>query len=857
MILMSEKSLSLEIGLGIKEALKEADRLRKELRTRLEEEYTIKIRFDDESYRQARGWHDMMVEQERSTALERESIRQQSLQRIQQIEQRSLLNVSQMRDAAEARITAITEAGSTQRINTIRTEVEREIQAYRRAAAAGDTIVRETRNLRSGSGGVNAVFQIQQAIEDFSYAGIRGASNNVAFLASQMGGPAGLIALIGLMGVTLAPAIAKTVGFSEAVADADNRLAGFNDSLLELTRFDLEQELDFSKPIQSLDEMNKLIEKRQDLQRDLANVQFTTVSDRELSSVLLKVQDLLEKRKQLEGWGGFFAGGQDPGTRSVWLDHIRQKLPELRAELERIAPLVDWSRAFNAADPLKAVSDALDAVNQRLDESHGKQAVLLRDIQQQLKFEQQRQAEFDKAERVRADFRHKMGLQDNEKFDAGFFRDTVIENDPMKRRIALLEREIQRVVSEIEKTEKLGDVDRSPLRFKLADLMQQKEALEAAPKALADAEREALRVSKEQLRTYEQRNDAIRNEIKQHDELIKQLKEESQQQRLGFAESGFGTLKSMSANKNNWQAEQVKKAMGLHLSPNQDYVNYWSGFIDNYFNKVTQYETAFLNKAQDKFLSAQATAAGKSGNYESQRDILGKLQSHQLQMASSATNPYEANMWFIRAQQTQQMIEESYKKQQDYEAKKIQNLHEQIKSLQDLENKVKNLEVAIEDLPQIDIKDPTLIPWLQEVQNRINALKAMDGGLGGIGGKPVPALNPFVPQALSLGDPGYQSPFKQVPVEARASGGPITRGMPYLVGERGPEFIIPNVNGTVLDGAITKQLMRGRTGSSSTTNSTNLNGPMNVNVTTVGSTLDGVLNAVRQQQANLRMRRGQ
>jgi hypothetical protein len=160
-------------------------------------------------------------------------------------------------------------------------------------------------------------------------------------------------------------------------------------------------------------------------------------------------------------------------------------------------------------------------------------------------------------------------------------------------------------------------------------------------------------------------------------------------------------------------------------------------------------------------------------------------------------------------------------------------------------------------------------------------------------------VNPFMPQAPSLGDPGYESPFKMTGSEThpifrdaagtpwdfsgwndatgeewrrlsgiygfptgtwhpRADGGPVTKGQPYLVGERGPEFIIPNGNGTVLDAAVTKQLMRGRSGSASTTNnSTNLNGPMNVNVTTVGSTLDGVLNEVRQQRASLRMRRGQ
>jgi phage-related minor tail protein len=33
---------------------------------------------------------------------------------------------------------------------------------------------------------------------------------------------------------------------------------------------------------------------------------------------------------------------------------------------------------------------------------------------------------------------------------------------------------------------------------------------------------------------------------------------------------------------------------------------------------------------------------------------------------------------------------------------------------------------------------------------------------------------------------------------ARANGGPVNAGMPYMVGERGPEIIVPRTNGTVI-----------------------------------------------------------
>jgi|GEM_PF-3124124 len=42
---------------------------------------------------------------------------------------------------------------------------------------------------------------------------------------------------------------------------------------------------------------------------------------------------------------------------------------------------------------------------------------------------------------------------------------------------------------------------------------------------------------------------------------------------------------------------------------------------------------------------------------------------------------------------------------------------------------------------------------------------------------------------------------------ARASGGPVLSGVPYLVGEKGPELVVPNASGTVIPAAQTAALM--------------------------------------------------
>jgi len=55
-----------------------------------------------------------------------------------------------------------------------------------------------------GGRAVSNMFQIQQAFEDAQYAGLRGAANNIAMMAANMGGSGGIIALGAIMGAQLA-----------------------------------------------------------------------------------------------------------------------------------------------------------------------------------------------------------------------------------------------------------------------------------------------------------------------------------------------------------------------------------------------------------------------------------------------------------------------------------------------------------------------------------------------------------------------------------------------------------------------------------------------------------------------------
>ena len=72
----------------------------------------------------------------------------------------------------------------------------------------------------------------------------------------------------------------------------------------------------------------------------------------------------------------------------------------------------------------------------------------------------------------------------------------------------------------------------------------------------------------------------------------------------------------------------------------------------------------------------------------------------------------------------------------------------------------------------------------------------------------IPVLSSEAKKLMEYGVPANPTPKN---TKQRANGGPITAGVPYMVGERGPEMIVPNTNAMVLDAARTSRAMGGGT----------------------------------------------
>ena len=88
--------------------------------------------------------------------------------------------------------------------------------------------------------------------------------------------------------------------------------------------------------------------------------------------------------------------------------------------------------------------------------------------------------------------------------------------------------------------------------------------------------------------------------------------------------------------------------------------------------------------------------------------------------------------------------------------------------------------------------------------------------------------------AIRAGSAGLLSGLTGGAIQAKASGGPVNSGTPYIVGEQGPELFVPKQSGTIVP--------NGQTPSSGTSNTT-----ININVGMMTGS------AVEQREAAMRI----
>ena len=120
-------------------------------------------------------------------------------------------------------------------------------------------------------------------------------------------------------------------------------------------------------------------------------------------------------------------------------------------------------------------------------------------------------------------------------------------------------------------------------------------------------------------------------------------------------------------------------------------------------------------------------------------------------------------------------------------------LAESLKYVQGMYDAVwSNMSSAIEQFVRtgkLSIKDFTrsVIQDMLIMQMKLQAMTLIRGLLGS-----------FIPQVASMSPSQYALNFSGAKLGARANGGPVSAGSPYLVGERGPEIFMPAGSGTII-----------------------------------------------------------
>ena len=322
--------LEFELSIGKKLALQEIVDFRVEAQKELDK-LTISPKRSGTSSMLTDDFAEQQMREEKLTAL-----REKTLQKIEQLEQRYGTRLISERRQLESGLTRLATDGSNARI----TQFEREMNS---AISTSNRTLKAQQKATAGAAGKGnmLLFQTQQIVEDFSFAGLRGASNNIAMIASQIGGPAGIAALMGITAVqafNLADAFTRVSEDSDRLANSTQRL---KNQLLAVTA-EIQSptdSFDVSRPIAEAERLSKALDRAAASHR----AAVTTLNNRE------SIAGFLEQYKQandtLQTRNNF--GGADPAV-------IMQAQQRIAASIVLSGPNVNDTNGSSRAPALVA-----------------------------------------------------------------------------------------------------------------------------------------------------------------------------------------------------------------------------------------------------------------------------------------------------------------------------------------------------------------------------------------------------------------------------------------------------------------------------------------------------------------------
>ena len=188
---MPSEGLAVELSVREKRALKEIDAFVAKAKKKLE---SLEVNF---GFKKSGGGTEKIAKDSKASFVTVSKSHDKMTSRIRTNEKSLADFVKRTRDKTAQQAVRTSKSTSAKQIAETRRR-ETTIAGIESASASRRSAVQRRAVNQQAKGNQRiqqSVLMVQQAVEDFSFAGFRGASNNIAMLASMLGGPAGLIAL--------------------------------------------------------------------------------------------------------------------------------------------------------------------------------------------------------------------------------------------------------------------------------------------------------------------------------------------------------------------------------------------------------------------------------------------------------------------------------------------------------------------------------------------------------------------------------------------------------------------------------------------------------------------------------------
>lgn len=639
-------------------------------------------------------------------------------------------------------------------------------------------------------------FQLQQAVEDATYAGFRGAANNLALIASQTLGPQlGMVALGGLVAVTLAPLIGQMLGVGDAAEESNKKIKEQIDLFQRLQDVQLESHIGAAdRRREGRDTLDAELETDADkVRRDIDRQTTRAMAMRDRAGMKGLMGGIAQRNP--EAVAGFL-----PGTTQELDDLLavqNEQLKERRSILEDILDLEKREKALQEfsrtrgvpAGPGGRVVPAASAERERLSASVRNQQEIVKarmraaglpSFEGELRSEQAKEEQRKSVAQVEADIavsakKRAEAVREAATHDEALLA-TTYKNDKANDFIVKqleeqsaefrTQRELRQRITEGATAQEIADrgfdsrLEQQNAKYRKRIELIEKErkasktqadfdAAEAAAiaegrahKAITDEimrqqqiGKEILSVSREELSIAVRTTKEKMAQIEAQQKLIETAMKGQRASRDSFESTSFGLARSASSKFLGKQADQAKQqdaVMLAMLGADPRLIAARAEAIDRIFEQAIQQRDKQIVDMRMKFLRGNADAAGEAGDFERQREMLGELQRLQFENAGSATTMGGANAAFIQAKETQALIEETFTKEKMAAEGKISLIQGEINSLSQLQQRIQA--VADTSANMQIIKDADIVranAMNVQLSVMLNQLAALGAGMVG------------------------------------------------------------------------------------------------------------------------------